>query len=183
MPELTQFIDAWTIRAVVASRFLARLYRAMGDGRQASNAIQAGAPSEERAQRLGLAPRVAEGQAVFGDEVGEEIEKEIRAWQSLVESQAGISAFHAMVEGCSRGRRGLRGARQAAGKAFHRAVQGYRIAFPEEMAREGISLAIQAATILCMEAFLVDLNGDPALGQELHRNILEALQAAAGLTA
>lgn len=185
--SLVHFVDTWTIRAVVASRFLAGLYRGLGDGKQASNAIQAGAPAEERARRLGLAPRVTEGLTLFGEGEVQEIEKENEAWLSLVESHAGISAFHAMAEGCSSRQRGLHGARQAAAKALDRALQGYRVAFPDHMAHEGISRAISVATSACTAAFLAAISEDPGLEihtgqvQDLHQTILEALRIPAGL--
>jgi len=180
---LNPLVDAWTIRAAVASRYLAWIYRAMGDGRQASNALRAGAPAEERIQRLGLAPRVADGLSLLRTGELEEIEKENQAWQSLVESQAGISAFHAMADGFAGGRRGLRGTRQATGKAFYRAVQGYHIAFPEQIAKEGVSGAIRSAAFACTEAFRADIQEDAGLAQELHQNIVDALETAAGLMA
>jgi hypothetical protein len=43
--------DAWVLQAVAASRFLARLYRALKDEQQASAALWAGQPATERMER------------------------------------------------------------------------------------------------------------------------------------
>lgn len=181
---LSQTVDTWTLRAVAASRHLARLYRTLGDGKQASHALQAGSPAEERAQRLGLLAQLPAAEARLKDDVSEETEQEAWAWQSLIESQAGICAFHAMVLD-HQDSRGLRGSRTAASRAFQLALKGYRIAFPEPLTSIGIGQAIEAAADGCVRAFVEDLpeQSDEACNseaiREIHRSISEALRAAA----
>lgn len=178
--QLNLAVDNWTIQSVLASRFLLRLYRALGDGKQANNAIRAGHPAEERASRLRLefASREAlgaEGSGALG---------EADAWRILVESQAGICAFHAMADSHPEGGKSLKGARNSATKAFERAVQGYRVAFPELDAKAGIRLAVEGAAATCAETFIADLSDDDpeedreALRRELYREIFDALSAA-----
>lgn len=185
--HLSQAVDTWTSQAVVASRYLTHLYRTLNDEKQTSNAIRSGAPAEERAQRLGLAIQVSAMQALFVEKHSEELLGEAHAWQALVEAQAGLAAFHAMVDGKSGESHGLHGMRTATNKAFQRALQGYRIAFPEQMAREGIAKAIRAAADRCSETFLADLDDNVSpeasstLALEIQKNILEVLMAEAGL--
>ena len=186
---LHQTVDTWTIHAVVASRHLIRLYRALGDDKQASIANHSGGPAEERAQRLGLSVRIATLQATFSDENPEEVAGEAQAWQILVEAQAGICAFHAIADGHSEKSRGLQGARNAFTKAFRRAIQGYRVAFPEQMANEGISKAIRMASERCTTTFMETFNEDVGsegpseadVAREIRKDILEALLAEADL--
>ena len=183
--HLTSTVDAWTMLAVAASRHLAGLYRALGDGKQAFNAIQAGVPSEERAQRFGLTSRLPDGKAIFGKSDSEVLESESEAWRTLIKAQAGLCAFHGMVADHERAR-ALQGARNVSNKAFQAALRGYRIAFPEPMASDGIAEAILAAADGCVAAFKKDLeeSGESSdfseTAQHVHRSILEALKAEAG---
>lgn len=183
--RLSLAVDTWTCQAVSASRFLQGLYRVLGDGRQAANAIQAGAPAEERGSRLGLSARISAFRAMYGSEDPDETKAEGRAWQFLVEAQAGICAFHAMVYDHEKGR-SLQGSRTAANKAFQVALRGYRIAFPEEMSEPGISGAIVAAANTCVEAFLEDLEDSneeerESLRRRLDQTIREALIQETGM--
>jgi len=156
--QLTLAVDTWTCQAVSVSRFLLALYRRLGDEKQAANAIQAGAPAEERGGRLGLGPRIAALKLIHGQEAPDAAPGEARSWQVLVEAQAGVCAFHAMADHCDDGKaRSLRGARTANNKAFQASLRGYRIAFPEEMSAVGISEAIDAAAETCLASFLEDL--------------------------
>ena len=65
-------------------------------------------------------------------------------------------------------------------KAFRWSMQGYRVAFPEEMASQGIFSALESATARCTEAFALDLGGAREqeildMRIELHATILESL--------
>jgi len=51
---LSAALDAWALEATVTSRFLGALYRAMGDGAQATTAFKAGRPAAERIERSNL---------------------------------------------------------------------------------------------------------------------------------
>lgn len=155
--SLSQRVDIWTCQAASASRFLAGLYRVLGDEKQAANAIQAGAPAEEMGRRYGLAVRIAVFKIVCGTE-GDEVEGEAKAWELLVEAQAGIAALHAMAQGQGEKVRGLVGARNMAAKALTRAIRGYRSAFPEEMVETGIRRAVERAADHCATAFVGDLS-------------------------
>lgn len=179
--HLSQAVDTWTCQAVSASRFLQRLYRMLGDEKQATNAIQAGAPAEERGSRLGLGSRITALRIIHGQESPDAAPSEARSWQVLVEAQAGVCAFHAMADLCDDGKaRSLRGARSANNKAFQQALRGYRIAFPEEMSEAGISQAIEVAASTCVAAFLEDLTDASeeerqTLRQDISQSILDAL--------
>ena len=185
--RLTETVDAWTIQAVVASRFLTSLYRGLGDNKQAAHAIQAGVPAEERARRLGLGAQIKTRQDLATMEATPEVSREFQAWQALVEAHAGVAAFHSMAEEGPSRKEGLQGTRSANTKAFQQALRGFGVAFPEAMAGEGIATALQVATDTSVETLLADLEekapqGDhSALAEELTREILGALREASGL--
>ena len=185
--RLTRTVDLWTIRAVVASRFLTSLYRGLGDSIQVAKAVQAGVPAEERARRLRLDVQIKAEQDLASVEAYLEVSREFQAWQTLIEAYAGIAAFHSMAEEGSTGKAGLHGPRSANSKAFHQTLRGFRVAFPEDMAREGIEKALLLATGACVGALLMDLEekapeeDHSALVEELTGEILGALREAAGL--
>ena len=145
--SLTEAVDSWTAQAVMASGYLARLYRGLGDERQADLAAQACGSCGERAQRLGLVARIAALDTTFTLEHPEETIGEEKAWQLLVGAHAGLHAFLGLVDGDEQGRA------TGASKAFHEALRGYRTAFPEEMTIPGIRKAIDAAARHSAEAF------------------------------
>lgn len=98
-------LEAW-LQAVMASRWLTRLYRTLRDDHQAATAIQAGAPAEERLKRLGLHGRVSSMDVLFNQDHPEEIQAEEAAWTALIEGHAGlphcVSEFDG-DEGCGLG--------------------------------------------------------------------------------
>ena len=182
---LTAYVDTWTVQAVMASRWLTNLYRGFGDDRQAAAATQAGAPSVERLNRLGLRDRVISAKDRFNAEFGEETLAEQAAWKALVEAQAGISAFYAMTDSADKKPPpGFRGSRTTHNKAFGKAIQGFRTAFPDEVAKEGVAAAIRRATTACVDAFLttldeVDVESHDLLRSGLEASLTEALEKAA----
>ena len=102
--SLTEAVDSWTAQAVMASGYLARLYRGLGDERQADLAAQACGSCGERAQRLGLVARIAALDTTFTLEHPEETIGEEKAWQLLVGAHAGLHAFLGLVDGDEQGR-------------------------------------------------------------------------------
>ncbi|WP_005034620.1 hypothetical protein [Holophaga foetida] len=171
-------MDQWTVDAVAASRHLLKLYRRLGDPKQATRAIQAGQPAEERASRLALAQRHEAFRATLA--VLTEEEGEATAWCQLLEALAGQCAFIALVEQEGPAR-GLQGARQANHRAFTIALQGYRTAFPEPLASQGITSALQDAAATCATNLAQNLEEPPDLRAYLHASILDGLRKAAGL--
>ena len=160
--ESSQFaiaFDAWVLRAVAASRFLARLYRALKDEQQTSAAIWAGQPATERMERHGLQTHLPEVIQAFELEHPDETEGEAAAWQDLIEAQAGQCLFFA-VQMAKNGTVSL-GQSTAANKAFSRALVSYRAAFPDEMAAAGVEQALLAAARLGAEAFSQDARDIP----------------------
>ena len=177
--SLSQTVDQWTVEVIVASGYLVRLYRILGDERQVYLAMQARGPCEERAQRLGLQTRIAALQAVFITEIPQETAGEQKAWELIIEAQAGLAAFHGMVDDHEKGG-SLRGPRSATTKAFHKSLLGYRAAFPEEVTTPGIQRAIETAATRCSESFALEVDGTTEeeraeLRREIHANILDAL--------
>jgi len=177
--SLTETVDFWTAQAVMTSGYLVRLYRFLGDDRQAYLAMQGSGPCEERAQRLGLHPQVAALRAVFVAEHPEETLSEEKAWQLMIEAHSGLCAFHGLVDDHEKGG-SLRGSRTGTNKAFRMALRGYRSAFPEEITIPGIQQAIETAATRCAEAFSIEVDGvaddeKVDLRRELHSNILEAI--------
>ncbi len=167
--HLTAYVDTWTIQAVMASRWLTRLYRALRDDRQTAMAAQAGAPAEERLSRLGLHGRVAPLEEHFDLEYPEETLAEEAAWIALVEALAGLSAFFASTDSTDgKPAAGLRGARTATYTALEKSIRGFHTAFPDEMVRQGVTLAIQKASITCVDAFMADISEeDPEQREQL----------------
>lgn len=164
---------------MVASGYLVRLYRILGDDRQAFMAVQAQGPCAERVQRLGLQSRIADLQAVFIAGIPQETAGEQQAWELLIEAQAGLCAFHGMANDHEKSG-SLRGSRTGTTRAFHKSLLGYRTAFPEEMTIPGIQLAIETAASRCAEAFSLDVDGatdqeKAEVREELRINILDAL--------
>lgn len=180
--RLTQQIDDWTIQILMATRHLARLYRILGDDRQAATALQSAGLAEERARRLGIEGGVASARDTFQRQYPDETDAEAAAWQVLVEAQAGICAFHAMVEENHEKGKSLRGSRIASLKAFRKALAGLRTAFPEPMAQDGITRAIHTASRTCAELFAHDLEsmGDGGEGRddELRKSLYQQVSGA-----
>lgn len=182
--SLNETVDSWTAQAAQASGHLMRLYRTLGDERQVYIASQASGLSEERTQRLKLQTRIAALNVVFVNEYPEETHGEEKAWQLLIEANAGLSAFHGLVDDHEQGGC-IRGARTATNKAFHKALRGYRTAFPEEMTIPGVQQAIEQAALRCAETFSFEVDGTTDqeksdLRKELHGYILEALRKEVG---
>jgi len=96
--SLTITVDLWTAEVMVASGYLVRLYRILGDERQVFLAMQARGPCEERAQRLGLGPRVQALRNVFVAELPEDAIGEQKAWELILVAQAGLTASHGLVD-------------------------------------------------------------------------------------
>lgn len=179
IPSLTQTVDSWTAQAVMTSGYLLRLYRILGDDRQAAIAIQAVGPCGERVQRLGIQAQVAALNIIFEAEHPEETIGEEKAWQLMIEAHAGLCAFHGLVDDHEKGG-SLRGNRTGTNKAFHMALRGYRTAFPEEFTALGIKQAVETAATRCADVFSANVEfptdqEKSDLYQELHANILEAL--------
>jgi len=177
--RLTATVDLWTAEVMVASNYLVRLYRILGDERQVYLAMQARGPCEERAQRLGLAPRVQALHNVFVAENPEDAIGEQKAWELLLNAQAGLVAFYGLVDGHEK-HGSLRGPRNATTKAFHKSLLGYRTAFPEEMTIPGIQRTLEIAAVRCAESFSLEVDGaieeeKTDLRREIHADILDAL--------
>jgi hypothetical protein len=167
-PAVTAAVDAWTRQALGAAGHLVALYRALDDDRQASCAMRALGACEERARRLGL--RADPFPVAAGEP---ETVAEARAWSTLLEAQAGLLAFHAVV-GAGPGP-GLQGNRSATHKAFRLALQCLRTAFPEALAAQDSRRAL-ARMAGCLEAFTQDLAApDPDLARALADQVRGAL--------
>lgn len=183
---LTNTVDLFTAQAVMASDFLVRLYRVLGDEKQAVLAQQARGSCEERATRLGLKVRIQALRTVFADEHPGETQAEEKAWNLLVESQAGLAAFYGLVGDHESGG-SLRGQRTSTEKALQKALRGYRVAFPEEMANQGILDSIEIAADRCAETFTLDVEDASEeerseLRRELYTNVLNALMVETGFS-
>jgi ribosomal protein S9 len=188
--ESSQFaiaFDAWVLQAVAASRFLAKLYRALKDEQQASAAIWAGQPATERMERHGLQTHFLEVYQTFELEHPDETEAEAAAWQNLIEAQAGQCLFFA-VQVAKNGKPtpGLLGQSTAANKAFSRALVSYRAAFPDEMVAAGVKRALLEASRLGAEAFSQDARDLPeedraCMRRDARTKFVEVLQEQAAL--
>lgn len=176
--ESSQFamaFDAWALQAVAASRFLARLYRALQDEQQASAALWAGKPATERMERHGLQTHLPEVFLAFELEHPEETEAEAAAWQGLIEAQAGQCLFFAVqVARNGRSSPGIQGQSTAANKAFSRALLSYKAAFPDEMVAEGVERALKGAAVRGAEVFSLDARDLPEEDRVCMRRDAEA---------
>jgi hypothetical protein len=148
---LTQTVDSWTAQAVMASGYLVGLYRILGDDRQATLAMQACGPCEERAQRLGLQARIKVLDAAFAADYPEELLGEEKAWQLVVEAHAGLCALHGLIDDLEQDF-----ARTGSATALRHALRGYRTAFPEECTIPGIHQAMASAAARCADTFVSD---------------------------
>jgi hypothetical protein len=171
--KLTTNVDTWTVQAVVASGWLTRLYRSLGDDRQAALAIQVGKPGMERLSRLGLESRLPAQLEGFLRQHPDETRAEEAAWTLLVEAYGGISAFIAVTDSTDgRAAPGLRGTRTATNGAFRKAIQGFHTAFPEEIVGPAVTTATRKAYAQCADAFLADVDEeDPGKLSELRASL------------
>lgn len=180
--RLIRQIDDWTVQALVSVRYLASFYRRLKDDRQATTALQAVGSAEERARRLRLEGRVIAEKETLLRQFSDETDAEATAWQSLIEAQAGIYAFHALVEEDPDKSKPLRAARIANMKAFRKALAGLRTAFPEAMAQEGIARAVHAASKTSTDLFVQGLesldNGGQVQGAELRKSLYQQISDA-----
>lgn len=178
--SLPELMNQWTLWALLASEHLVRLYRSLGDDRQAASAMLAAGPCEERARRLGLAYRTAPGSVGFLEGQESETDREAACWAFLVQAHAGVLAFHTVVDPGAASSRGLRGSRSATAKALRRALQGFRTAFPEELAGPWIRGALAAALERFSGAFTAQVRGAddtdrPAIKHELQEVLFGSL--------
>jgi hypothetical protein len=157
--QLSAYVNAWTVQAVTASRWLTRLYRSLGDDRQAATAIQAGAFAVERMNRAGLQDQVGPLQERFIQKYRDETQAEESAWTALVEALVGLSAFFS-VTGSTDGKPapGLQGARTATYGALRKAIRGFHTAFPDVIVDQDIASAIRNSASACVDAFLADIH-------------------------
>lgn len=155
---LIDTVDAWTAQAVVASAYLAGLYRALDDGRQAALAMQAQGHCEERVRRLGLQAPIAQLEAQYTANHPDGTDGEQRAWELLLQAQAGLVAFHGLVDDHQQSA-SIRGQRTAANKALQKALRGYRSAFPDEVTQPGIARAIEIAANRYSASFTLEVEG------------------------
>lgn len=180
---LAHTVNAWSVQVVVASQILMGLYRRLGDEKQASRAIQAGASADERCQRLNLHAQIHEQRAQFRTEYPDETEAESAAWRLLVEGQAGLSAFHALVDHNHFHAEGIRSKRHNTYRGFQVALRGFRTAFPEEMTAPWIQQTIHQAADLCARTIVFDVDEPSEAHREgmyndLYESFLKALQEA-----
>jgi hypothetical protein len=178
---LTQTVDEWTAQAVVASAYLVGLYRSLDDSRQLALAMQAQGHCEERVQRLGLQAVIGKLQAKFAATHADGTAREQEAWEQLIVAQAGLAAFHGLVDDHPQ-HDTLRGQRNVTNKALLKAMRGYRSAFPEEVTRPGVERAIGFAATQCSDSFSLDVEDvtdeeRDGLRQELRGNIVKSLIA------
>lgn len=184
--NLDTAIQKWTLQVMAASGHLVGLYRSMRDDRQTSLALRARGPCEERCDRLRLGGMLSELAKALVAGLSEESEIEERAWRWIVEGQAGLLSFHLLADrGGEPGEakaRSLRGSYTQTRKALGLGLKGFRIAFPEEVAKVGILEGLQSAASQVVSAFLLDAaglleGGEAAFRSQIHEEILGALLA------
>jgi len=139
--------DAWVLQAVVASRYLAGLYRSLKDEQQATAALWAGQPATERMERHGLQTQLLESIQAFGLE---HPKRDRCRGRGLAEPHRGAGWSVPLL--CRPDLKvresvpGIQGQSTAANKAFSRALTSYLAAFPDEMVAEGIEHAFLEAS-------------------------------------
>lgn len=183
-PSALQALDVWTVSALMASSHLARLYRTLRDDRQAGLALEARGMSEERALRYRLMEAAAELGLRFAEDHPDETEGEARAWQLLVEAHAGMHVLYSVMDQDPAKSSHFRGARTATAKALCRSVHGYRVAFPDVMAEDGVLQSLEAASHRIADLLMpgeagVDEEEILRRRQAIHDDIMEALSAMA----
>lgn len=176
---LRLILDDWTADTAATSFCLVGLYRKLDDARQASRALRAGQSSLERVQRLGLSDTVqTKLQRLRTLSSEEEIERS--AWQRLVGSLCGISAFHMLAEIDKPERTDIsfRGIRSALRNEVAEALKGFRTAFPVEITEHGIAHSLDHTAKVLMDALVQAAADDPPDEDELcelHGNIHKML--------
>lgn len=183
-PSALQALDVWTVSALMASSHLARLYRTLRDNRQAGLALEARGMSETRALRYRLMETAAELGLRFAEDHPDETDGEARAWQLLVESQAGMHVLYSVMDQDPAKSSHFRGARTATAKALCRSIHGYRVAFPDAMAEDGVLRSLEAASrriadLLMPDEAGVDEGEIQRRRKAIHGDIMEALSAMA----
>ncbi len=153
--SLTQMLNAWTCRAVASSFYLVGLYRRLEDEMQASRALRAGQAALERVQNLGLGGAVQVRLYQLRNLPSEE-EAEQTAWQAMVGSLGGVTAFYTMAESRRKDRssKGLRGPMNAFRKGLAQAIRGFHTAFPKEMADRDIETAFDEISVAVADALI-----------------------------
>jgi len=177
---ITRILDAWVCQAVASSFLLVGLYRKLDDGLQASRALRAGQAPLERVQRLGLGGGVQMRLHGLRGLPSEE-EAELRAWRTMIASLGGLATFYALAESGRQGRscQGLRGHRNAMGKGLAEAIKGFRTAYPEETAEQGIESALEGMVSAVADALIqaADEEVDPTGRAELRVQVRQTFQS------
>ncbi|WP_306601567.1 hypothetical protein [Geothrix sp. 21YS21S-2] len=169
----------WLSEGAAASAFLGELYVRLEDPRQRAAALQALDAAGSLAGHLGLTPHPAP----FSTEGLTVVEAEAGAWSQLIQAQAGLCAFRALVPGP--GPRPVLRPWRAMETAFKASVLGVRTAFPDAMAEDLLARAFQAVARTCADLFVADLGEEagPLARQRFHAAIrtelLQGFQAAA----
>ena len=175
--SLTRILDIWTSQAVAASFFLTPFYRRLQDEPQASRAMRASQAPLDRVQQVGLGGEVQLRLRGF-KAIPDETDAEAHAWRSLVAALGGLSAFYAFAAIKRNGRSpaGLLGPKNAFRKGLTEALRGFRTAFPEEMAKQGIESALEevAEAVANVLVQASEMDAPEEARAELRRIILES---------
>jgi len=166
--RLLHQVDAWMVQTILAARHLARLYRRLGDDKQAAAALESLSPAEAHVRKWRIqVPR--DGLSL--DQLGE-MEAEALAWEHLLEGQAGVCAFHAVIEAGK-----VRGSRKPTERGYLRALKGLHTAFPAGVAEACHGRAIRRVSTMCADLFIQDLGeeGTPQERERLHRTIQDGI--------
>jgi len=180
--RLGLLVDACLVQAVGAARHLVRLYRVLGDDKQAATALRMMAPLQARIQRKGLEAQTTALRENLLQDYPQETQAEEAAWRFFLEACAGFLAFHAAVAMGTPGTPGkdpLRGSRNEALRAFREGIKGFRTAFPEAMVQDGVSWAIDSASQVCAETIVGDFTeGETETSESTIRSIKQDIQDA-----
>lgn len=175
---LHAWVDRWTLTTVAASQTLVRLYARLGDPTQRARALQGGQAATERMERLRLRPQLPDYLVLF--QGGEDVEIEEKAWESMLQSLLGLSAYYAMAQNTLQGSetRGLRGPQNANHRSTIQAYLGFKTAFPEEVVQSSRKAAIETAAHEAAQGLREVLEADSPQVEEAVQSLKRILKAA-----
>ena len=176
MNALNVVIESMTVQAVSSSRFLTGLYRRLADDKQANTAIQAGDASYHYASRKGLMARVPSVLEQYT--TIQEVEAENKAWVELLQALVALNAFLSMAYEQRPGS-GMRGLATAHHRALHKAIQGFKTAFPDYLVESGSIQAIQQGVTACCDALQSELCIQPDVNKQEALVLSDSIRAAA----
>ena len=181
----TDFLNQFTVDAMVVSRSLMAFYARLGDAKQRLRAELVERFAEEHVRRkVQQASRVLiQADSDFRSRTGSlpEVDFEQTAWSTLAEALIGLAFFHRFG---ARKDPALQRLADRGQRALEACLSGFQTAFPEEHVRAGVEEAFLRAQGRCVAAIYEDLTTyekvDPEVMEIAVREVLGDLHTDLG---